>query len=278
MQDLTAESLRRLDALATRHGVSMDAATTLLRAVAAGGGSMAQFSHPDLGGMGQWSPGMTMVGDMFNQSLKQRVNALCTDLAALLREGPLPGAAGSSQGQPGAGFGFSSGTWWPAELGVPASSGGQNDMRYAYFPAARRLAVQQDGRLSLYETGDSQVFGVSQQQGTAQSLIFSTSRGTARLEDFSRVDLPGTQPLTASPKAAADLAETGVPGAAEQAGLQPAQPASAGFSAIPEVRPGAAPAAGDPLAMIERLADLQAKGILTAEEFAATKAELLGRL
>ena len=27
---------------------------------------MAQFSHSDFGGMSQWSPGMTMVGDMCN--------------------------------------------------------------------------------------------------------------------------------------------------------------------------------------------------------------------
>jgi hypothetical protein len=30
---------------------------------------MAQFSHADFGGMSQWSPGMSMVGDMFNTHL-----------------------------------------------------------------------------------------------------------------------------------------------------------------------------------------------------------------
>jgi hypothetical protein len=54
---------------------------------------MAQFSHPELGGMGQWSMGgMIMVGDMFNNGLKARVDALCNDLSALLR-GPSPFAA-----------------------------------------------------------------------------------------------------------------------------------------------------------------------------------------
>ena len=86
MQDLTPEGRRALDAIARRNGVSLDAALTLLRAVAAGGGRMAQFSHPELGGMGQWSPGgMIMVGDMFNHGLKQRVDTLCSELAALLR-------------------------------------------------------------------------------------------------------------------------------------------------------------------------------------------------
>ena len=39
-----------------------------------------------------------------------------------------------------------------------------------------------------------------------------------------------------------------------------------------------APPAGDPLSLIERLAELRAKGVLTEDEFAAKKAELLGRL
>jgi hypothetical protein len=38
-----------------RHSVSPDAVRTILRALRSGGGSMAQFSHPDFGGMSQWS-------------------------------------------------------------------------------------------------------------------------------------------------------------------------------------------------------------------------------
>ena len=34
---------------------------------------MAQFSHADFGGMSQWSSGMTMVGDMFNDGLKSKL-------------------------------------------------------------------------------------------------------------------------------------------------------------------------------------------------------------
>jgi hypothetical protein len=36
---------------------------------------MAQFSHADFGGMSQWSPGMSMVGDMFNTQLKAKLDA-----------------------------------------------------------------------------------------------------------------------------------------------------------------------------------------------------------
>ena len=68
--------------VAIRHSVSQDAVRTILRALRSGGGTMAQFSHPDFGGMSQWSPGMTMVGDMFNSGLKSKLDAVCTELAA----------------------------------------------------------------------------------------------------------------------------------------------------------------------------------------------------
>ena len=43
--------------LASRHEVSAEAVRMLLDAMVAGAGSQAQFNHPDLGGMGQWSRG-----------------------------------------------------------------------------------------------------------------------------------------------------------------------------------------------------------------------------
>src|SRR6266404_7007297 len=71
-----------------RHSVSADAVRTILRALRSGGGTMAQFSHPDFGGMSQWSPGMSMVGDMFNSGLKAKLDAVCTELAAYVAETP----------------------------------------------------------------------------------------------------------------------------------------------------------------------------------------------
>ena len=76
--------------LAIRHSVSPDAVRTILRALRSGGG-MAQFSHPDFGGMSQWSSGMTMVGDMFNSALKSKLDAICTELADTLPD-PVPAA------------------------------------------------------------------------------------------------------------------------------------------------------------------------------------------
>ena len=155
MQNLTPEGLRIVVDVAKRHGVSLDAAVTLLGALAQGNGRQAQFDHPDLGGMGQWSQGgMIMVGDMFNQGLKHRVDTLCNELAGLLHSQPSLSAVArqsQSQGQSGGGVSLfvagsgSASQWWPAELGSPASTGAQNDLRYAFFQGPRRLAIQQDG-------------------------------------------------------------------------------------------------------------------------------------
>ena len=65
MRRLTSEGEQAVAQLATRYGVSVDAVRIMLEAVRRGNGTMAQFSHPEFGGSGQWmAGGMTMVGDM----------------------------------------------------------------------------------------------------------------------------------------------------------------------------------------------------------------------
>jgi len=164
--------------IAQRHGFSPDAARTAAEALRHGGGRMAQFNHPELGGMGQWAAGgMLMIGDMFNHGLKARVDALCRDLAAM--PGPAPAAA---EQQPGRAR-----DWWPDGLGRPSATGAQNDMRYACFPDTRRLAVLRDGRLRVYDTGEHRINGFSQQQSGSQNLSFTSQLGTVRLEDLEEV-------------------------------------------------------------------------------------------
>jgi hypothetical protein len=63
----------------------------VLAALRSGRGRMAQFSHADFGGMSQWSPGMSMVGDMFNTQLKAKLDALCSDIAAHLDSSEMAG-------------------------------------------------------------------------------------------------------------------------------------------------------------------------------------------
>jgi hypothetical protein len=164
--------------IARRHGFSTDAARAVAEALRRGNGTMAQFDHPELGGMGQWvAGGMLLIGDMFNNDLKARVGALCRDVAAV--PGPVPAAA---EQRPGG-----SADWWPDDLGSPSATGGQNDMRYACFPDRRRLAVRRDGRVRVFDTGEHRIDGFSQQQGGIQTLTFSSQLGTVRLEDLREV-------------------------------------------------------------------------------------------
>jgi hypothetical protein len=159
-----------LTEIARRHGVSEAAARAVLNALQASGGRSAQFDHPDLGGYGQWMPGMTQVGDMFNAALRARVDALCTELA---RHVELRGAAT----WPPTGVAREP-QWWPDSLPWPDVTGVQNDVRYAWFAAARRLVVERDGRVTLYDTGDHRITGVAQSQDARhRGLAFSTERG-----------------------------------------------------------------------------------------------------
>jgi len=172
-------------AIAKRYGISREAVEAARAALERGGGSMAQFSHADFGGMAQWSQGgMSMVGDMFNTSLKARFEAVMEDLAELRSSHRArPPDAGTE-----AGAAADTGAWWPKGLGSPSTSGGQNAMRYAYFPEARRLIIEEDGRQRIYDTGDHRITGVSQQQSSSRSLAFSIASGSVRLEDLTEVD------------------------------------------------------------------------------------------
>ena len=76
--------------------------------------------------------------------------------------------------------------WWPRELGRPASSGGQNDFRYAFFPDHRRLAVERGGRVALYDSGEHRIAGVSQEASGDGSLVFTTPEGEVALDELAK--------------------------------------------------------------------------------------------
>ena len=77
----------QIDDIASRHGFSASAISEAVRSLRWPDGRMAQFNHPELGGFGQWMPGMIMIGDMFNSGLKGRVDALFSDIAGKLNTG-----------------------------------------------------------------------------------------------------------------------------------------------------------------------------------------------
>ena len=277
MLNLTPAGQQVVADIATRYGVSQNAVESLLAAVNAGGGSMAQFSHPELGGMGQWSRGgMIMIGDMFNNGLKATVDGICTELSnALVNQqifAPVPAAVGTApmasqsqyQGSGNVSFstsGFGGGSSWPAELGQPSSTGSQNNLRYAVFPSTRRLAIDVNGQITVYDIGDHQIGGFSQQQGGDQTITFTSQYGTVRVSDLPVVPLGG----------AAQPAPQPAPQPVSQPDFQPApQPAQANAPA--------SPAQSEVLGMIEKLSSLHQQGVLTDAEFQTKKAELLARL
>jgi hypothetical protein len=176
-------------AAAARHGLSPGAGRALFEALVHGGGRMAQFSHPDLGGMGQWSGGMAQIGDMFNDALKAKVNAFCQEVSALAGTARRDAAATAEPGRPSSPWAVqTSARWWPAGLGEPSSSGSQNSMSYAFFPEKRRLALTRNGKVMLYDTGEHRLSGFSQQQPGAGEVSFSGQNGPVRLESFKVVD------------------------------------------------------------------------------------------
>jgi len=222
MEQLTAEGLKVVNDLAQRYGFSQEAVIQMMFAMLKGRGRMAQFSHPEFAGSGQWmAGGMLMLGDMFNHALKARVDGLCQTIAGLLTSQPelFPlgsfqsqsqsgggqqqqiGSGASQQMQVGGGAGqqmqvSASGglfvadprdTWWPAELGSPSATGAQNDIRYAYFPDSGRLAVQVNGQVGIYDAGEHRIGGFSQQQGGGGGVVFSTPAGTVSLSSLSAV-------------------------------------------------------------------------------------------
>jgi hypothetical protein len=251
MQDLTDDGYRAVVNLSQRYGESVEAVKTLLFAVSAGGGSMAQFYSSELGGGGQWMRGgMTMVGDMFNSGLQATVSGLCSELSSLLSSQPVFMPVRNPNGTVG-GFGNA---WWPAELGNPSSSGGQNDARYAYFPHVQRLAINRAGEITIYDTLDHQIGGVQQQQGGSYgSLSFSSQFGTFTVDSLPRADSRANTPHAPEP-------------VYQNAWQNNAPP------------PNGSPTHDEILGTLERLSDLHKKGILSEDEFRTKKADLLSRL
>jgi hypothetical protein len=261
VRKLTSQGEQAVADLSARYGVSADAVRAMLEAVRLGNGTMAQFSHPEFGGRGQWmAGGMTMVGDMFNHGLQATVSGLASELSSLLAATPVyapaPDPVTATATGPGSARQADLGSWWPGELGRPGSSGSQDNSRYAVFPQARRLAVQSGGEpVRVYDTLDHVIGGVQQQQGGLPGrLSFTSQHGT-----FTVGSLPLVSPAQTTPPASGPAA--------------PPQPA-----APPERASSPGTDADAVLTAIERLGDLHHRGILTDEEFAAKKAELISRL
>ncbi|WP_090342356.1 SHOCT domain-containing protein [Dyadobacter koreensis] len=255
MKSLTKEGEKKIEDIASRYELSKDSVVSLLNAIIQGNATMAQFNIPELGGNGQWMRGgMTMVGDMFNRSLKITVDELCTELATLVTTEILFEGVGESE-KPGV---ASVDKPWPSVFGTPTTSGSQNNFRYAYFAPVRRLVIEKNGSRSIYDTKHHQISGVSQQQGSSQSFVLTSKDGPVDISSLPLISEPGTLTQT-TPELQYDVAKS-----------EGWKEGSA--SSVDKVSEDAI------FTTIERLSGLYEKGHITEEEFKAKKSELLARL
>ncbi len=211
---------------------------------------MAQFSCPELGS-GQWMRGgMTMVGDMFNHGLKNTVNNLCDELSnALANNQMFPAVKNAGGGN----------NWWPGDFGSPSSSGSQNNVRYAFFPQAHRLAVERNGEVSVFDTLNHNISGVSQQQGGNTSLTFSSQFGTISTLSLPLITGPGNH--SKQPAQNTNFAEP------TQQQTPPSPSSQPSLQSSSEI-----------LDLLANLGKLRDSGVLTDEEFDKKKSHLLERM
>ena len=258
----TDASFQNMVNVANRYGISVNAVTDLTQALMMSNGTMAQFNIPELGGGGQWMQGgMTMVGDMFNSQLKYTVDGLCIELSNLINQGaiqykPLP------KNQAG-----TSGNWW-GDLGFPNSTGSQNNTSYAIFSNIRRLAIKENGKVTVFDTLDNQIGGVGQQQGGNYSVSFTSQYGNVDLNTLPIVSGGENKPKPIQPEPVNN-------------NVIQNQPAPIIEEAAPVITNNTSNSGNleeDIFSKIEKLAALKDKGILSVNEFENKKADLLNRL
>ncbi len=274
----TEQGEKLVNDVANRYGASIDAVSMMLDSILRGNGTMAQFNIYELGGSGQWMRGgMTMVGDMFNYQLKSKVDGICGDLSSAIVDQNMqvvpPPPAGSRN----------SNQWWPADLGSPNTSGSQNQYRYAYFAGMHRLAISDGQSVTVYDTLDHNIGGVSQQQGGVAGVGFTSQYGNVDLRSLPLVSgiavgvpvqasIPIQAPIQVSPQASSPM-----PMQMQTTATQPTT-ADSMIAGVPMQTGQTAMSNDDLFSMIERLAKLRDAGALTEDEFVAKKTELLARL
>ncbi len=286
----TEQGEKLIHDVANRYGASNEAVSLMLDSILRGNGTMAQFNIYELGGCGQWMRGgMTMVGDMFNYQLKSKVDGICGDLSSAIVDQNLQVVPPPPPQKPGSGIaGQGSGNWgqwWPAELGSPNTSGSQNQYRYAYFAGMRRLAISDGQSVTVYDTLDHNIGGVSQQQGSVAGVGFTSQYGNVDLRTLPLVSgiavgasipasIPIQEPIHVSAPAQADM-----PIPANATIMEPlGTPANLELASTVSQSGQSLITNDDIFTMIERLAKLRDAGALTEDEFAAKKTELLARL
>jgi hypothetical protein len=170
--------MKTIKEIASKYRISEETVRTLLEGLKVSGGRQVQFNISELGGMGQWqSGGMVMVGDMFNHGLKTKVSELCSELAGLsqtMEEEEKPKKKTEKQtiaSKPSATF-----------------RGSQNDSHYAYYANDDLLEIEENGKVTKYNTAGYALSGVQQSQSNSlKNLSFTYPGGTVSLKDLKKV-------------------------------------------------------------------------------------------
>ncbi len=250
MENFTTEANDFMQETASQYNLSLSAVEQLASAIIRGNGRMAQFNIPELGGSGQWMyGGMTMVGDMFNNSLKTKVDAVCTALSKKIQNTPFLKVSDQTEDSIEENTAVEE---WPAIFGKPAASGSQNNFRYAYFPTVKRLVIDQLGERTIYDTKHHIISGISQQQGHQSSAVFQSQDGEIQLSSFDIIALPkkSREDLKISAPTTEDILESTQEDSAET----------------------------DIFKTIEKLGQLHKNGLINDEEYQEKKKELLSRI
>jgi hypothetical protein len=167
---------KQIKSLAKKHGFSEETVEVLLNGLVQSGGNQVQFNIAELGGMGQWQGGMVMIGDMFNNMLKNRVNNLCYELAELSRS--LPEEKSKSK------------VAKSSEEDKITFKGAQNEIGYQYFASKNRLEILNNGKVKAkYDTTGFELTGAQQQQNNSEKdFKFQDKSGkTLLLKDFKKL-------------------------------------------------------------------------------------------
>lgn len=160
--------MKKTQEIAQKFGISVGTVEQLLIDLQGTEGRQVQFNIQELGGLGQWQAnGMIMIGDMFNNSLKDKVNRICQEIANHSQTIKVEKKVNTEQQR------------------NATTKGSQNGMSYAYYSNEHILEVVIDGQLKKYDTKDYEIVGVQQSQNNyGHKLSFSHSKGCVLLADL----------------------------------------------------------------------------------------------
>lgn len=167
--------MKTITAVAQEFMVQESTVRQLLAGLQRNGGRQVQFNIAELGGMGQWQAGgMIMVGDMFNNELKAKVDKLCRVLIEMPTDTendtfvPIQPSVGSKR--------------------FASIKGSQNGISYAYYQAEDILEITDNNGIKKYDTKGFLLTGVQQSQSNdSRKLSFSHADGSVEVEDLKEV-------------------------------------------------------------------------------------------